>query len=600
MADSRIVPDEELSDSEDEDGRRNIHDANGSSLITSSPAMGPISASGRLSGRVTTTSATHNFASPLGTANGASSGAATSHGRKFASGTPSDTATAKPVYGQSEWNQAPAVKSNKTMQGVGSANAAAARRGGRAIANTPSQKINGKELQQSQQSQATYPAPSTKGREIHSKEYQPRESHHRESLHLAQQPSQGPHSSQQPPHGQAMPQPPHLQQGPPSHHLLSRDQQQMQMQHQQRDHQLHRDHLQMMREQEQRELEQRERDHHHQLQMHQQRRGGGNSSSSRSEYHSQYSVDDPMMRYSGPPQGSSSGHAGYPQHPSAMHYGQGTAPQQSSQLPPPTQPLPHGHMHSGSASHGGPHSHSHSHSHSLHHHSQAPHGSHPQHVQHPGPPPPPHHHMQQQHHSSMPQHSHHHGPPPPSSQQSSAHHYSGSTGSSGGGRGSGAGMSQGRPGSSSGPIPGMHPSGGYGGPGSGYGGYMSERHEESPLAHRDRKDHYKEPSTMDLDDPRMIEARAPPPPHGGPMPPMGHHSHPSHGGSMDYGRMMPGGPAPPAHYGHRRGGSHGGSQGDLRGAMMGGEPPGAGPYGGWDRERMDRERHHGYRGPNAP
>ncbi|KAF8936301.1 histone deacetylase [Dissophora ornata] len=351
MADSRIVPDEELSDSEDEDGRRNIHDANGSSLITSSPAMGPISASGRLSGRVTTTSATHNFASPLGTANGASSGAATSHGRKFASGTPSDTATAKPVYGQSEWNQAPAVKSNKTMQGVGSANAAAARRGGRAIANTPSQKINGKELQQSQQSQATYPAPSTKGREIHSKEYQPRESHHR---------------------------------------------------------------------------------------------------------------------------------------------------------------------------------------------------------------------------------------------------------SSGGGRGSGAGMSQGRPGSSSGPIPGMHPSGGYGGPGSGYGGYMSERHEESPLAHRDRKDHYKEPSTMDLDDPRMIEARAPPPPHGGPMPPMGHHSHPSHGGSMDYGRMMPGGPAPPAHYGHRRGGSHGGSQGDLRGAMMGGEPPGAGPYGGWDRERMDRERHHGYRGPNAP
>lgn len=149
----------------------------------------------------------------------------------------------------------------------------------------------------------------------------------------------------------------------------------------------------------------------------------------------------------------------------------------------------------------------------------------------------------------------------------------------------------------------MHSSG-YGGPSGGYG-YISDRHEDGTMVHRDRKDHYKESATMDIDDPRMMDARPPPPPHGGPMPPMGHHSHPSHGGgSIDYGRMIPGGPAPPPpHYGHRRGGSHGGSQGDLRGAVMGGEPPGAGPYGGaWDRERMERERerHHAYRGPNAP
>lgn len=187
-----------------------------------------------------------------------------------------------------------------------------------------------------------------------------------------------------------------------------------------------------------------------------------------------------------------------------------------------------------------------------------------------------------------------------------------------------------RPGSGSGPLPGMHPSG-YGGPG--YGGYMQDRHEDAPtMGHKDRKEHYKEGSSMDIDDPRMMDSRPPPHPShggGGPMPPMGHHSHPSHGGSMDYGRMMPGGPAPPPHYSHRRGGSHGGgSQGDLRGAMIG-EPPGGpggppAPYGegpgggasganaGWDRVRMERERdrerererererHHGYRGPNVP
>ncbi|KAG0302364.1 histone deacetylase, partial [Dissophora globulifera] len=574
MADSRIVPDEELSDSEDEDGRRNHHDANASALITSSPSIGSTSLSGRLNGRATTSSAAHNFASPIGVTNGSSTGSAISHSRKFAAGAPSEAVASKAAGAQGDWSHSPAVKSTKGVQGTGGANAAAAaRRGGRAIANTSSQKLNGKDSQSSlQPSQAPYPAPSSKGREIHSKEYQARDSHHREPMHHAPPPTQGGHQPQAPPHGQSMSQPPHIQQGLPPHHHLSRDQQQMQM-HQQREHHIHREHqqhrdMQMMREQEQREHEQREREHHHQLQMHQQRRAGGNTGSSRSEHYSQYPVEDPMMRYGGPPppQGSGSGHAGYPQHPSAMHYGQGAPPQQSSQLPPPSQPLPHGHMHSGSGSHGGPHSHPHSHSqHSLHHHSQVPpHGSHPPHAQHSGPPPPPHHHMQPHHPSMPPQHEHHHGPPPSSAQPPSAHHYSGSGGSSGGGRGGGAGMNQGRPGSGSGPMPGMHSSSGYGGPGGGYGGYMSDRHEEGPMVHRERKDHYKEPAGMELDDPRMMD-RPPPPPHGGPMPPMGHHPHPSHGGSMDYGRIMPGGPPPPPGYGHRRGGSHGGSQGDLRG-----------------------------------
>ncbi|KAF9314112.1 histone deacetylase [Podila horticola] len=159
------------------------------------------------------------------------------------------------------------------------------------------------------------------------------------------------------------------------------------------------------------------------------------------------------------------------------------------------------------------------------------------------------------------------------------------------------------------PIPPSGYSGpsGPGGPG-GYSGYMGDRHEE-PGPHKERKDHYKD-SSMEMDDPRMME-RGPPPsgPHGGPMPPhMGGHHHPSHGGSMDYGRLMPGGPggpgAPGQGYGHRRGGSHGGS-GDIRGSMMGGEPPQGPAYGAWERERMererdqrDRERHHGgYRGP---
>ncbi|KAG0361703.1 histone deacetylase [Gamsiella multidivaricata] len=300
ILDSRIVPDEELSDSDDEDGRRNVHDANGSSLI-GSPALGSSSASGRLSGRITTTSAAHNFASPLGATNGSSSGGVSSVGRKFAVGAPSDAVHSKSSNAQGEWGQAPATKSSKSGQGAGGANAsAAARRGGRAVMTTPSQKANSKESQSSsQQSQIMYTTPSSKGREIHSKEYQPRESHHREPLHHGQQPSQAAHPSQQASHGQSM-QPSLLQQGPPSLHHLSRDQQQMQMQHQQREHQMHREHqqhrdMQMMREQEQRELELREREHHHQLQMHQQRRVGGSSSSSRSEYHSQYPPEE-MMR----------------------------------------------------------------------------------------------------------------------------------------------------------------------------------------------------------------------------------------------------------------------------------------------------------------
>ncbi|KAI1308761.1 histone deacetylase [Mortierella claussenii] len=616
LADSRIVPDEELSDSEDEDGRRNIHDANGSSLITSSPAMAHAATvgSGRLNGRVTTTSAAHNFASSSPIMNGGGSSTATAQSRKFAvAAIATDPVPTKPSHGQGEWSQPPAPKPSKGGQGAGGANSSSvARRGARAITSTSSQKANGKDsLASSQQPQISHAALTSKGREIHSKEYQPRDSLHREPLHHSQQGSQS-HPSQQALHGQGMPQPPHLQQGPLSHHHLPRDQQQMQMQqHQQREHQMHRDQhqqhrdMQMVRDQELREHEQREREreHHHQLQMQQQRRSGGGSTSRNSDYHPQYAVDD-MMRYGGPPQGSGGAHAGYPQHPSAMHYSQGPPPPQGSQLPPPSQSGPHGHLHSGSAPHGGPHSHAHSHSHPIHH-SQVPHSSHAQHMQHSGPPPP-HHHMQSHHPSMPPQHSHHHGPPPSASQQPSSHLYSGSTGASSSNRAGGAGMSQGgRPGSSSGPLPGMHPSG-YGGPSGGYGGYISDRHEEGPgpMSHRDRKDHYKDSASMDLDDPRMMDTRAPLPPHGGPMPPMGHHSHPSHGGSMDYGRIIPGGPAPPPHYGHRRGGSHGGgSQGDLRGTMMGGEPPGpGGPYGGWDRERMERERerHHGYRGPNAP
>ncbi|KAG0206022.1 hypothetical protein BGX28_002478 [Mortierella sp. GBA30] len=604
LQDSRIVPDEELSDSEDEDGRRNIHDANGSFVERSSGASSNAyvgSGSGRL-GRVTTTSAAHNFASPSGT-NGSAAGPAPGHSRKFAAGQAPDVAQSAASSAHAEWNQQVAnAKSSKAGQVVSSAGSAtgvsSSARRGRAVVSS-SQKQSTKDQQG--MAQPPYTPQLSKSREIHSKEYQPRDSHHREMGHHGQQsphPQQGSHS-----HGQGI-QPPHPSQGGPSHHHHGRDQQ-MQMQHQQRDHPMHREHPQhrdihMMREHEQREHEQREHQHHqHQLQMHQQRRAGGSSSSSRSDYHSQYGVDE-MMRYGAPPpQGSGGGHGGYSQHPSGIHYGQGIQPPPQSQLPPPSQQHSHGHMHGGSMSHGG----HHSHSHSLHHHAQGlpPHGSHPQH----GPPPPSHHHMQPHH----PSHSHHHAPPP-SSQPGSGHHYGGSSGS--GGRGSSSGMSQGRPASSyGGPPP----------PGSGYGGYNmpGDRMEEGgpPMGHKDRKDHYKESaSNMDLDDPRMMETR-PPPPHGGAPPPgmgLGHHSHPSHGGggSMDYGRMMPGGPAPPPsqppHYGHRRGGSHGGSQGDLRGTVMGGEPggPPGGPYGSWDRERMERERerererHHGYRGPNAP
>ncbi|KAG9067820.1 hypothetical protein KI688_011408 [Linnemannia hyalina] len=614
LADSRIVPDEELSDSDEEDGRRNQHNANGSFVLSGSPALGSSSTigSGRLGGRATTSSALHNFSGPLGATNGPSSGTAS---RKYGAGASSEAAQAKSSSAQGEWTPQPTTKSSKGTQGAGTIVASAGTGSGAAggarrarLTGTTSLKQNGKESQQVgvQSSQASYPAAS-KSREIHSKDYQPRDSHHRESSHHGQQTphsQQGQHSSQQPPHGQSIP-PSHPQQGTPSHHHLGRDQQQMQMQHQQREHQMHREHqqhrdIQMIRDHEQREHEQREHQHHqHQIQMHMQRRpGGSSSSSSRPDYHPQYPGDD-MMRYGAPPQGSGSSHGGYPQHASSIHYGQGAPPPSSSQLPP-TQPIPHGHMHSGSMSHGAPHSHSHSHPHPGHHHTQGPHVSHPQHGQHPGPPQPSHHHMPP-HHQSMP---HHHAPPPGS--QSSGHHYSGSNVSGSGSRGGSAGMSQSRPSSTSGPIPGMHSSG-YGAPPPPvYGGYIPDRHEEAPIGHKERKEHYKESSAMEIEDPRMMESRPMPPSHGGPIPPMGHHSHPSHGGSMDYGRMMPGGPAP-APYGHRRGGSHGGSQGDLRGVVLGGgEAPGGppGPYGGaWDRERMDREReqrHHGYRGPNAP
>ncbi|KAG0006822.1 histone deacetylase, partial [Modicella reniformis] len=169
MADSRVVPDEELSDSEDEDGRRNIYDANGSSLITGSPALGSLSTPGRLSGRVTTTSAAHNFASPSGVTNGISSTATGNFGRKFGSGTPSDTVQSKSGNAQGEWSPAVTVKPGKSGQNMNAA--AAARRGVRSITSLSSQKSNGKEAQptSSTQSQAPYATPSSKSREIHSK-----------------------------------------------------------------------------------------------------------------------------------------------------------------------------------------------------------------------------------------------------------------------------------------------------------------------------------------------------------------------------------------------------------------------------------------------
>ncbi|KAF9574034.1 hypothetical protein EC968_007587 [Mortierella alpina] len=312
LQDSRIVPDEELSDSDDEDGRRNHHDANGSfmerSTGASTSAFG--SGSGRLSGRVTTTSAAHNFSSPLGT-NGSSAGAATSHTRKFAAGAPSDLSQSSSNNAQAEWNQqAVSTKSSKGGQGSSAGNgagASSAARRGRAVTSS-SQKLSSKD-QQAMSQQGTYTPQPSKGREIHSKEYQPRDSHHRELAHhgpSGPHPQQGTHT-----HGQAI-QPPHPSQSGPSHHHHGRDPQ-MQMQHPQRDHMMHRELAQhrdshMMREQEQRELEQRE--HMHQLQMHQQRRAGGSSSSSRSDYHSQYGVDE-MMRYGGPPPPGGSGYGGY-------------------------------------------------------------------------------------------------------------------------------------------------------------------------------------------------------------------------------------------------------------------------------------------------
>ncbi|KAF9338362.1 histone deacetylase [Podila minutissima] len=456
LADSRIVPDSELSDSEDEDGRRNTHDANApASGLISSPAVSNAQATiGRNSGRATTSNATHNFSGSSAPSNGVS-GVTTGPGRKAAMVDAPSKSSA-----QSDWGQGASTKSSKVAQ----ANAQVARRGKTGtIAST--QKPSGKEQPAIPPSYAG--AQPAKGREIHSKEYQPRDQHHRELSHHASHPT-GPHPS----HGQPIP---GSHQPAPHHHI--RDQ----MQIQQRDH-LHREQqhqqqqqrdIHMMRDRDhEREMEQRE---HHQHQMMHPRRAGASSSSSRGpEYHSQY--PDDIMRSSR----------------------------------------------------------------------------------------------------------------------------------------SGAPMVQGRPGSGSGVSMPMHPSGsgysgpsGPGGPG-GYGGYMGDRHEE-PGSHKERKDHYKD-SSMEMDDPRMME-RGPPPsgPHGGPMPPhMGGHHHPSHGGSMDYGRLMPGGPGAPGGpgYGHRRGGSHGGS-GDIRGSMMGGEPPQGPGYGAWERERMererdqrDRERHHGgYRGP---
>ncbi|KAF9354807.1 Histone deacetylase 2 [Mortierella sp. NVP85] len=166
MADSRIVPDEELSDSEDEDGRRNIYDANGSSLITSSPAIGSTSTSARLSGRVSTTSAAHNFASPSGATNGTSSAAPSGYGRKFPSSTP-DAVQSKSSHGQGEWSPVMSVKQGKPGQSISNTNAAAAaaaaRRGVRTITSSSSQKSSGKDVQpSSSQSQPPY-APSSKG-----------------------------------------------------------------------------------------------------------------------------------------------------------------------------------------------------------------------------------------------------------------------------------------------------------------------------------------------------------------------------------------------------------------------------------------------------
>ncbi|KAG0016360.1 histone deacetylase [Podila clonocystis] len=397
LADSRIVPDSELSDSEDEDGRRNTHDANApASILTSSPAVSNAQAAiGRNSGRATTSNANHNFAGSSAPSSGVS-GVTTGPGRKAAM---VDSSSKSSV--QSDWGQGASIKSSKVAQ----ANAQAARRGKTGTSST--QKPNGKEQPSIPPSYAG--AQPTKGREIHSKEYQPRDLHHRELAHHPSSHPPGPHPS----HGQPIP---GTHQPPPHHHI--RDQ----MQIQQRDH-LHREQHQ----------QQQQRDIH-------------------------------MMRDRSGSSGS------MPMHPSGSGY--------------------------------------------------------------------------------------------------------------------------------SGP-------GGPGGPG-GYGGYMGDRHEE-PGSHKERKDHYKD-SSMEMDDPRMME-RGPPPsgPHGGPMPPhMGGHHHPSHGGSMDYGRLMPGGPGAPGGqgYGHRRGGSHGGS-GDIRGSMMGGEPPQGAGYGAWERERMererdqrDRERHHGgYRGP---
>ncbi|KAF9215163.1 histone deacetylase [Podila verticillata] len=575
LADSRIVPDSELSDSEDEDGRRNTHDANApASVLTSSPAVSNAQATiGRNSGRVTTSNAIHNFAGSSAPSSSVS-GVTTGPGRKAAM----VEATSKSA--QSDWGQGASTKSSKVAQ----ISAQAARRG---KTGTPSstQKQNGKE--QPSLPPSSYPGGQpTKGREIHSKEYQPRDSHHRELSHHSSSHPSGPHPSHGQPSGSHQP--------APHHHIrdqmIHRDHQMHREQHQQ---QQQRDHMMREREHDPREIEQRE--HHHQHQMMHPRRTGASSSSRGPEY-PQYPED--MMRYGGPPpQGSGSGHPGYSSHPS-MHYGQGPPPssQQGSQLP----PQPHHHT----ASHGaGSHSHSSHSGHSMHH------SQHPQHG-HAGPPPS-HHHMPP-HHS---QHSHH--MPPPSSQP--PHHYSGPSGPSGPpgpSSGRSAPMVQGRPGSS-GSIP-MHPSGSYGpgGPG-GYGGYMGDRHEE-PGSHKERKDHYKD-SSMEMDDPRIME-RGPPPsgPHGGMPPHMGGgHHHPSHGGSMDYGRLMPGpGPSGPGGppggqgYGHRRGGSHGGS-GDTRGMMgEGGQPPQGPGYGAWERERMDRERereqrereqrerHHGsYRGP---
>ncbi|KAG0249763.1 hypothetical protein DFQ27_009802 [Actinomortierella ambigua] len=554
LLDSRVVPESELSDSEDEDGRRNSYDAN----AAAAGGRGGTPASSGTSGALANRQGGRAGASTSGQAAG--SGSYSGQSSRKTTSSDSGVRTA-----QGDW-----VKTGKTSQGSAGSSANAAARRGRAVGST-----NQKPSLQSQKESYSHSSSVTGNGQASSKgrEPMPREPMYRDPQH--------PHPS----HHMQSPHPPHHQ-----HPRESQQQQQQQQQQQAQQAQQHRDHH-MHREQQYREhqiLREREHDpreqpiHHPQQPLHHRPQGppSGGAGRGSSDYHG-YGVEE-MMRYGGG--GGGGDHVGYAM-PAAVHYGR----QQQQPIPPSGQHPPSGHM-----------------GHPMHHHSQGPMGPHGQ------PMGAPHHHMQ---HPPHPQHMMHphpsQGPPPPS------HHYPGPGGSSR----PGSSMSRHGPSGSTGggPIP-MHGGPGYpGGPGAGYGpGGYKDRHDEM----KDRKDHYKD-SSMDIDDQRMMDNRGPPPPHGGPAPPMGHHGHPppppmgmhpsGGGGSVDFGRMMPGGGPG---YGHRRGGSHGGSQGDLRGMVggpggpPGGPPPGppgppgpdGGPYGGWDRERerMERDRHMAYRGPNAP